>query len=235
MANLRRGAPCRAHVGASLSDLPYAMPLIISSQPVDINGVMIRDYLSEPALKIGRPWNMRPRKASERVDKIVLHTTLGWPDHKHLTPQRVRDEAASASECRAVAVINDWKKGGRFAGSQLILDADGTLFCCADLAKDAAYHAPPLNGRSIGIEVVQQRDSSLFRAQLDMLPRIVDRLSEIFPIERRVAFPYRGKARLDSVTESAVWGHRDVTNDRGAGDPGDFIMQSLVDAGWEPF
>lgn len=220
-----------------LALLPWAMSLIYSGKSIDVEGLTIVDFVQDSSLRLSRPWNLRRRNARElaEIAAIVLHTTHGWPDHKHPAPQRVNERGSTAHENTARDTIADWRKGGRFAGAHLVLDANGTVYCCADLETEAAYHAPPINGRSIGIEVIQQRDASIHRAQLSALPLLVGALSDRFKITRRMAYPYRNGPRHDSVTGSGVFGHRDVTDDRGAGDPGDFIPQALIAAGWTAF
>jgi hypothetical protein len=47
-----------------------------------------------------------PKQGTSRrkpVAHIVLHTTGGYPDSKHPTPQRLRPEAASSRHCLAAA------------------------------------------------------------------------------------------------------------------------------------
>ena len=55
-------------------------------------------------------------------------------------------------------------------------------------------------------------------------------LADTFKLPRSVAMPYTGVR--DVVAGVGVLGHRDLSANRGSGDPGDFVMEALVDAGW---
>lgn len=48
-----------------------------------------------------------PKQGTARrkaVAHVVLHTTGGYPDSKHPTPQRIRPEAAEAKHCQFTRV-----------------------------------------------------------------------------------------------------------------------------------
>jgi N-acetyl-anhydromuramyl-L-alanine amidase AmpD len=92
------------------------------------------------------------------------------------------------------------------------------------------YHCVGYNQVSIGVEVVQQRDSSLYEVQMVELVKVCAWLSEYFKLPKTVSMPYTGVR--DDVQGIGFLGHRDVSDNRGFGDPGDFVMQALVDAGW---
>lgn len=166
------------------------------------------------------------------ISHIILHTTGGYPDATHPTPQQIRPGSGDAKACHARDVHAYWSKGSRVAGAHILLDADGAVYQIADLSTRAMYHAIGFNQISIGIEVVQQRDSSLYEVQLVKLVELCSWLSVQFSLPKTVAMPYTGvRADIDGI---GFLGHRDVSSNRGFGDPGDFIMQALVDAGWVP-
>lgn len=164
------------------------------------------------------------------IAHIVLHTTGGYPDSKHPTPQRIRPEAAAPRHCLATDVHAYWSKAERIGAAHLLVDADGAVYQIADLSTRAMYHCVGYNQVSIGVEVVQQRDSSLFAAQLVSVVELCEWLALRFSLSRSVAMPYTGvRSVVDGV---GVLGHRDLSSNRGSGDPGDFVMEALVDAGW---
>lgn len=174
-----------------------------------------------------------PKQGTARrkaVAHVVLHTTGGYPDSKHPTPQRIRPEAASPSHCLAAAVHAYWSRTDRIGAAHLLVDADGAVYQIADLSTRAMYHCVGYNQVSIGVEVVQQSDSSLFAAQLVSVVELCEWLALRFSLSRSVAMPYTGvRSVVDGV---GVLGHRDLSSNRGGGDPGDFVMGALVDAGW---
>jgi len=172
-----------------------------------------------------------PKQGTARrkaVAHIVLHTTGGYPDSKHPTPQHIRPEAAEAKHCQARNVHAYWSKAERIGAAHLLIDADGAVYQVADLSTRAMYHCVGYNQVSIGVEVVQQGDSSLFAAQLVSVVELCEWLALRFSLPRSVAMPYTGVR--DVVDGVGVLGHRDLSSNRGSGDPGDFVMGALVDA-----
>ena len=174
-----------------------------------------------------------PKQGTSRrkaVAHVVLHTTGGYPDSKHPTPQRIRSETAEAKHCQARNVHAYWSRTDRIGAAHILIDADGAVYQIADLSTRAMYHCVGYNQVSIGVEVVQQSDSSLFAAQLVSVVALCSWLADAFKLPRSVAMPYTGVR--DVVDGVGVLGHRDLSSNRGSGDPGDFVMEALVDAGW---
>lgn len=174
-----------------------------------------------------------PKQGTARrkpVAHVVLHTTGGYPDSKHPTPQRIRSETAEAKHCQARNVHAYWSRTDRIGAAHILIDADGAVYQIADLSTRAMYHCVGYNQVSIGVEVVQQSDSSLFAAQLVSVVALCSWLADTFKLPRSVAMPYLGWRK--SVSGIGFIGHRDVSANRGSGDPGDFVMEALVDAGW---
>ena len=174
-----------------------------------------------------------PKQGTARykaVAHVVLHTTGGYPDSKHPTPQRIRPEAAAPRHCLATDVHAYWSRTDRIGAAHILIDADGAVYQIADLSTRAMYHCVGYNQVSIGVEVVQQSDSSLFAAQLVSVVALCSWLADTFKLPRSVAMPYTGVR--DVVDGVGVLGHRDLSSNRGSGDPGDFVMEALVDAGW---
>lgn len=164
------------------------------------------------------------------IAHVVLHTTGGYPDSRHPTPQRIRSEAAESKHCQARNIHAYWSRTDRIGAAHILVDADGSVYQITDLSTRAMYHCVGYNQVSIGVEVVQQRDSSLFAAQLVSVVELCEWLALRFSLPRSVAVPYTGvRSVVDGV---GVLGHRDLSSNRGSGDPGDFVMEALVDAGW---
>ena len=206
--------------------------VVIGGKLEEIPGIKSVSYLEDPSLRLTGQDRRKRREAEVRA--IVLHTTGGYPDRTHPTPQRVREEEASERALRGRRVERMWEEDDRCAGAHLILDADASLLCLADLLSEATYHAKNMNEWTIGIEIVQQPDSSLYAAQMRALPVLVGWLCNRFELPRRACFPYTG-VRSSIAEERGVYGHRDCSDNRGFGDPGDFAMQVLLDAGWKTF
>jgi len=116
------------------------------------------------------------------------------------------------------------------------------VYQLADPATELAYHATTANSMSIGIEVKQGGDAELYAEQIGTAVDLCDFLTEQFGIQRQTQSVYR-KRPIRRLAEHGgmgkdvvgVFGHRDQTARRGAGDPGDAIIAALVLDGYERF
>lgn len=108
------------------------------------------------------------------------------------------------------------------------------------------WQATTVNGYSLGIETEQGAAGQVYVESIRALVRLVDALTRTLGIQRQVpAIRVGGKlvpdrrvlARFGAGQNGATWwgvlGHRNVTDDRGPGDPGDPIVQAFLDAGYE--
>lgn len=201
--------------------------LLFSGESVLVEGVEVVNYLDD------KDWTLPIPKCGTYRRKlpqyVILHTTGGYPDRDHPTPQRIRSEAAQPKHCRAASTLSYWRNSSRIAGAHMLIDADGTCYVLADLMDTATYHCPDWNHLSIGIEVVQQPDSSLFEAQLSTVGAVVDAIVAKLSLPRVATGAYAGVRR--DVAGIGVLGHRDLTGSRGFGDPGDFVMAAAVRRG----
>jgi len=212
------------------------MGLIIRGQELEVPGITIQNFLDEPKFKL-KPTDGKPRP-NTWVRGVVIHTTRGIPGGKDRRPQVIKPGLGPNHE-RDEKVALMWSLDDRRAGAHLIVDSDASWVQTADLQDFAAYHAGNVNTVTIGIEIYQQGDAVLYEGQLESVVKMVDFLTKTFSIQRQFHWPYkkhaikRGLRRgIDMV---GVYGHRDCSNNRGPGDPGDAIMEMLGDAGYEAF
>lgn len=204
------------------------MAIIINGVAVDLPGCRALSWHDDPTLRLHFPLMGVARRQLE-VQAVVLHTTRG--DRSDI----VLDGEAPPEACTARATVRAWQRGDRHAGAHLVVDADGTLLCLGDLAREVAYHCVGCNGTSVGVEVVQQPNGAIYRRQVEVVVALVQLLTERLRVPRRVAWPYRG-ARAGMELARGVFGHRDASNNRGAGDPGDVIMGTIAALpGWVQF
>jgi hypothetical protein len=199
------------------------------------------NYLDDPKCKLG-PRSCRKRGTDEQkgLCGIIVHTTGGIPGGKDLRPQLLKAGAGPNTKAGS-KYAQMWQTDlSKFGGAHLVVDFDGKVYQCCDLLLDAAYHAELANGRSIGIEVCQNRaDAGLYEAQIEANVKLVSWLTAQFGIQRQIcALPYEGKpvtCLAGKLTRYGVFGHRNLTSRRGSGDPGDYLLQALSDAGYEEF
>jgi hypothetical protein len=217
--------------------MPAGSGFIVNGQrepaPFDLNVV---NFLDDPALRLGAG----DRRARDPVDRwvhlIVLHSSLGVPGGSDLRAQEIRPGFGPSVD-RARAMIRYWTGDANCAGAHLIVDFDGTITCCADLQTEVAFHASAANPASIGIELAQgHANAELYEGQLGVMVKLCDWLTKRFQIQRQIPHRYVGPSRrlMNDVSDVVgIVGHRDLTNRRGAGDPGQAAMNRLGAAGYE--
>lgn len=222
------------------------MAVIINGKPVEVRSLSSVSWHDLPELRLRPGEDCTERRSA--VQGIVLHTTKGIPGGSDQRKQVIRPGLGPRVEAGA-RCARYWSTGRDAAGDKvkagahLVVDFDGQIACCADLATEAAYHAGPVNQRTIGVEIYQGSDAELYELQLDAVVRLCDWLTRRFGIQRQLPGdryrsrngPIRRLSAGGGRDFFGVYGHRDVSADRGAGDPGDAIMQRLFEAGYEDF
>jgi hypothetical protein len=213
--------------------------LLIGGKEVEVPGLKILNSNDDPRLRRG------PEDGAERgtswVRQVILHTTKGIPGGANKTPQTMKP-GAGPDLGKEFDVNKFWTTERTVqSGAHLIIDVDGSVGCVADLEEEKMYHAGQrgINDRSIGIEIYQLEDGGIYEASLDTAVKLCNALAAIFGIQKQVHLPYAKKAikRLETGGEDCVgfFGHRDVSNNRGFGDPGDLIFEKLKAAGYESY
>lgn len=205
--------------------------LLIAGHVVEVPGLAIANPLDTPWAKLDAR-DYRPRR-TPWVRQVILHTTKG----KYPQAERLGMGRGGADKI----VADFWRGDPEHSAAHLVIDRDGSVACLADLATVCAYHATVSNEWSVGIELYQEGDGSIYQAVFDaaalLVPAICEHLG--IPLQIHVG-PYdRAPLKRMSMTGGpdcvGIFGHRDNTDRRGRGDPGDIIYQRLVEAGAEPF
>lgn len=213
--------------------------LIINGRRVAVPGVRVVTWLDDE--RIPRVTKVNRRRASA-VSAVVLHTSRG-------VVGVVRDGAGD--DGKALRLARYQVTGSREASWHLTVGGAGTVYQQADLADDATWHASQANPWSVGIECAQSADTpDLTRAQVDACVAVVRAICEALNIPRRVpvrahdggaswspeSAPVKAwqprKQGGESRAASGVIGHRNLTRNRGPGDPGDPLMLALLAAGF---
>lgn len=210
--------------------------LVVDGKIVALPGVEVLSYLRHPALV---PLVHDGRRRVEPVQSLVVHTVHG--KHGDLV------EAASAPSTRAERYARYQATTPRSVSWHLTLDTDGTLLVSADLARWSCWHAPPTNGWSVGLELVQETSGRLYGPQLDVAVKVIATVCDLLHIPKRVPVDAHGdpqhlairawQPRVEggrSERWAGVLAHRNVTTNRGVGDAGDAVMRRLLAAGFAP-
>lgn len=208
--------------------------LVISGEEVQVPGLEIVNFHDEPvlALRMGQDKRLRHTRW---VRAIGLHTTKG------LWPQTVLPGLGPFMNV-GEKVAKYWTTSSAPAGAHIVVDWDGTITCHCDLTTEASMHGGVMNETTIGIEIFQgpAPEGKLYDGQLDATVCLIDALTAIYGIQRQIPRPtwdYGLVSRMASTQALksivGIIGHRNVTTDRGRGDPGDHIFVKLRDAGYE--
>jgi hypothetical protein len=225
------------------------MGLVINGKVVEVPGVKVISFLDDKSLKLGSD-DCRKRQFDGPhpwVRSIILHTTMGD------LPMAFVPGAGPGGGAKGTVAAQK-ADTSTHAGEHLIVDADGTVYCLADLYLETTFHATSVNDVSIGIEFKQVRVNGWwtnYGIQAENGVKVIDAITRSMPdengaIQRQYHWPYLGEAspvwRLAQGGHDCVgiFGHRDQawsyvqkTMLRGPGDPGDFMFDALHQAGYE--
>jgi hypothetical protein len=219
--------------------------LIIDGKEVEVPGVSIRNFKDDPklALRVGKPDGANDGGARTLpVTLVVLHTTKGIPGGSDKREQVIKPGFGPNTDA-GNRTATYWSTDPTASGAHIVVDHNGNVVCLADLKTTCAYHAGQyeVNLRSAGIEIFQGSGAEMYEGQLDVVRKVVDVITSYFGIQRQIPDYYRNNTpipRLQSLGGRnlfGVVGHRDVSDQRGKGDPGDAIMEVLAKNGYERF
>lgn len=219
--------------------------LIIEGKEVTVPGITVRNFKDEPnlALRVGRSDGANDGGTRTLpVSLVVLHTTKGIPGGSDKREQVIKPGFGPDTKAED-RTATFWSTDPTSSGAHIVVDHDGSAACLADLKTVCAYHAGQfeVNNRSVGIEIFQGNDAELYEGQLDVVRKIVDTITATFGIQRQIPDRYPNNTPIPRLQKLGgrdligVVGHRDVSDQRGKGDPGDAIMNVLANNGYEKF
>lgn len=202
--------------------------LVIAGKRVPVPGVEVVTWLDDRS--IPRTTDGRPR--SKPPVGLVLHTV-----HGHLGPLR----ETSGPSTRAEIYARYQARTGRDVSWHLTVDTDGTVVQSADLSTWWCWHAGEVNAWTIGLELVQDNDGSLYKNQMQTLVKLTNVICDSLLIPRRVPVDAKGAPvvgvipRLEGAAHpwEGIFGHRHQTRHKGPGDPGDHPFLALLGAGYQ--
>jgi hypothetical protein len=213
---------------------PAASGLMLNGRLVPVPGLEIVSFASGA---VPRTTDGRARTA-DKISAVVIHTTRGVAGARLRPGSRASVLAESLARYQASTT--------RDVSWDFTVDTDGTVVQSNDPGTWYTWHAEHANGYSIGIEMVQQQDSpDLWQAQIDATVRLVTVLCEVFNIPKVTVVNASGAPESGIVRDwqeadeggrqlafNGVAGHRNLTRNKGPGDPGDLPFQALLAAGF---
>lgn len=204
--------------------------LVIDGKRVDVPALADTvTWLDSP--KVPKATDGR-RRARSAVKAVVVHTTKAHP---------VKVRPGSLASTKAEALARYQASTTRDVSWHFTVDFDGTVVQSADPATWTCWHAGHVNGWTVGIEMVQGDDGSLYEHQLAVTAALVAWLCDVFGIERRYPVGADGRPASKPIAAlggkgtapwSGVFGHRNQTSNKPAGDPGDPIFDRLAALGF---
>jgi len=197
--------------------------------------VYIQNYTDDPALSRGKEDGRARRTRWVRMQ--INHTTKGIPGGSNRTPQTLRP-GAGPDQGREFKVAKYWSGSEKQSGAHTIIDTDGSVGQTADLLTVAMYHAGAVNEYSVGHEIFQESDGGIWEATIESCVAMNLLICQMMGIQLQIHRPYQGpitRLRTGGKDCVGIFGHHDVTSNRGPGDPGEFIKDYLVGAGAEAF
>lgn len=211
--------------------------LIIKGISYEIQGLETVSWKDDPRLRLNMKEDGRVRLPNAWIRGIVIHSTKGVPGGKDLRSQKILPGLGTPNRDHKLNTAKFWSSDSNAAGAHLIVDSNGSVACCADLQTEVTYHATVVNGITIGIEIFQGNDAEFYQGQLDATVLLLDFLTAKFGIQRQAQSVYH-KHMIDRIANGAadvvgIYGHRDVTNNRGEGDPGNAIFDTIKAAGYD--
>lgn len=211
--------------------------ILINGQFVDVPGVRTLAPNQEP-------WNklVRGVPRSTRPQMKILHKTIADD------PERIIDAHASSDRWGGARdTVEYWqhardRKGNPtpVSGTQLVTGHDGSTVCTADLWRFIGWHGHQANDRSWGHEIKETPGGYVNRAALEAAVAVTLVDTVAIGVQWQCPKSYREGHPLERFTNGGrdligVFGHRDVTQQRGYHDPGDAVFAMLVVRGFEAF
>ena len=212
------------------------MSLVFGGIAHEVEGLRSVSYIDNPTLA---PRITDSDKRARRIRSVIVHTTSGTCRAGKDKPGRM------ATDDRAGVLARYQTRTARRVSWDYTVGRDGVVIAQNDPLERYSWHATAWNPISVGIELVQDADGSLYEEQLDALVLLVDELTRRLKIQRQIA--WRGDspilellARADEhgakgVDMVGVYAHVHNTKSRGAGDPGPAPFRALHAAGYEGF
>jgi hypothetical protein len=227
--------------------------LLVAGLVVPVPGFTVYNPLDTPWCRLDSR-DYRPR-LSKWIRQLMVHSTLGkWPQAVRTMP--ARDGHGEGAK----ATADYWRGSPEKSAAPIVVDFDGDVACLADVVLTAAHHATLSNDWSVGIEMKQMPDGSIYDATLRSTVAVCIALCEALSIPFQItADTYTPGSIISRMLHGGrdcvgIFGHRDQAwkfpeqldaaklkqypnghAARGRGDPGDEIYKRLLGAGAEPF
>jgi hypothetical protein len=214
------------------------MSLLFGGVKTTVAGLQTVSFADDPTLA---PQITKSNARTRRVRAIILHTTSGTCASGKVKPGRMR-----GTDSKAGQLARYQAKTKKSVSWDYTIGRDAIVLAQNDPVSRYSWHATSWNPLSVGIEIVQNADGSLYGDQLQALVLLVDELTRRLRIQRQLAWAddaplltvlkradeLRARHGVDMV---GVFAHANNTKSRDEGDPGPAPFRALCEAGYELF
>lgn len=204
--------------------------LLINGQLVQVEGVQTLSPNETPWAHLSRE-DFTTR--TNRPQMAILHKTIA-DDPEHALPGDPPTAGAGGAEYTAEA----WQQDPRSSGAQLITGHTGITVCLADLSKTCAWHGNQANLLSYGHELKEVKGGGYYPAAMRAMVAVTLRATRTLGIQWQCPKTYTGpltRFRNGGSNLVGIFGHRDITPQRGRWDPGEDVFHALEQLHVEPF
>lgn len=211
------------------------MSIIINSKKFEIPGIKTVCW-ADAGSKIKYVTDKDNR--AKTIRGIVIHTHEGKLNRvlkPGLGPNTTMDDRLASYQTNT----------DRYVSWDYTIDLNGDVTCQNDPAVHYTWHGNNTNPYTLGIELIQESDGSLYDHQLDKVVLFLDFLTNKLGIQRQIPWD---KTKNEPVLTQiprirdgngqnvvGIYGHVNITSQRGIGDPGSHIFNKLKAAGYEGF
>lgn len=212
------------------------MSIIINTKKYEIPGLKTLSWVDgDPKIKYVTDKNKRERK----IRGIVCHT------HEGLRGKVLPGTGPNTTIDERLAMYQT--NTDRYVSWDYTIDQNGDVICQNDPMIDYTWQGNMTNGYTLGFEMVQKLygngTGDLFENEIKAAVTLIDFLTLVLGIQRQIPWDsVHNKPASKVITRMetgkdvvGIYGHRNITEKRGEGDPGDAIFYALKDAGYECF
>ncbi len=220
------------------------MSLIFNNKKITIPGLVTVSYIDGvPHVKRVTDFNAR----KETIRMIVGHTHKGIKGNllPGMGPNSTIDEALARYQVNTERAVS-W---------DYTIDFNGEIICQNDPNLNFTWQAGNVNPRSLGFEMIQKDNGDVYEGEIEKAVFLIDVLTALLGIQRQIIWdnsrsvlklglgskncPKVGVVKRLQVDGGkdvvGIVGHRNITKDRGPGDPGDHLFWALQKAGYMCF
>lgn len=206
--------------------------ILIDGKSYEVPGVRTLAPRAESWNRIAK-WNTRTRRPQFKI----IHKTVADDPEKIDEGAPLPDYARDWG--RARQTVEYWYSA-KLSGAHLVTGHNGDTVCTEDLYKIVGWHANQANELSWGHEIKEYVGGRVHRAALSACVAITLVDTVALGVQWQYPTHYKRNVPFSRFANGGknlvgVFGHRDVTSQRGYHDPGDEIGRMLEAVGFERF